>query len=139
MKKFAIIAISVMSICLSSYARNDVLEFSFSKAVNTPKAQGVLGTDIGYTFGGGHGQIILKGAVSNKKTNAFNKSDEEACNWALYSAIKSFQARARKEGGRKAINLVSFLDRKEYHDKSKFQCRVGTFTAAVVLKGDIAK
>src|SRR5262245_46580573 len=42
--------------------------------------------------------------TSNKKTNAANKSDQEACDIAFISAASALQQRARKEGGNAVIN-----------------------------------
>ena len=36
---------------------------------------------------------------TNKKTNAFNKSDLEACQWVFLSALKDFKQMAVRAGG----------------------------------------
>src|SRR5206468_2341739 len=45
--------------------------------------------------------------TSNKKTNAFNKSDQEACDVAFISAAAALQDRARREGGHAVVNIRS--------------------------------
>lgn len=140
MKKLAIVGISILALSVSSFARDDVKYFSISSAINTEKAKEVLDPSIKISFGSGsHGKFIVRGITSNKKTNAFRKSDEEACSWALLSALKSFQDRAVREGGTKVLNLVGYYKRKKYDSKTKFQCGAGNIMAGVTLKGDIAK
>ncbi|MDR2787141.1 MAG: excinuclease, partial [Candidatus Accumulibacter sp.] len=77
-------------------------------------------------------------AVSNKKTNAGNKTDEEACDWALRSVLISFQENAKKHGANAVIGLVSYYKRNEYASASKFECHAGTWVAGVALKGRAA-
>jgi len=76
---------------------------------------------------------------SNKKTNAFNKSDEEACQWAFFSAIKSLQERALKEGGNAVIDIKSNYRDREFVSATEFQCGAGAFIGGVALKGTVVK
>ncbi|MGB2553598.1 excinuclease ABC subunit A [Campylobacter sp. MOP51] len=139
MKKiFAGIAVLFLSLNLS--ARDDVLYFSINEVLKSPKAAEVLNKDIKLSFGSGtKGKILQKGLTSNKKTNAFNKSDKEACEWAFLSAIKTFQERAVKEGGTRVINLTGYYKKQPFDSKTQFQCGAGALMAGVTLKGDIAK
>jgi uncharacterized protein YbjQ (UPF0145 family) len=74
---------------------------------------------------------------TNKKTNAFNKSDEKACQWAFFSAIKSLQERALKEGGNAVINIKSNYKSREFSSPTEFQCGAGAIIAGVALKGTV--
>jgi hypothetical protein len=76
---------------------------------------------------------------TNKKTNAFNKSDEDACRWAFFSAIKSLQERALKEGGNAVIDIKSNYRDREFVSATEFQCGAGAFIGGVALKGTVAK
>jgi hypothetical protein len=76
---------------------------------------------------------------TNRKTNAFNKSDEEACRWAFFSAIKSLQERALKEGGNAVIDIKSNYRDREFVSATEFQCGAGAFIGGVALKGTVAK
>ncbi len=44
---------------------------------------------------------------TNKKTNAFNKSDEAACEWVMLSAMLSLHQRAQSIGTNAVINIKS--------------------------------
>ena len=83
--------------------------------------------------------VIQSGAITNKKTNAFNKSDEEACRWALQSALITLQDSAKKAGATAVTNIVSYYKRNEYKDAQQFECHAGAVIAGVALKADYAK
>ena len=138
MRKILTLAVSAI-FCSTLSARDDVLYFSLD-FLNSPKAKEVLNPNIKLSFGSGtKGGIIKSGLMANKKTNAFNKSDKEACQWAFLSAIKTFQERAVQEGGAKVVNLTGYYKKQPFDSKTQFQCGAGALMAGVTLKGDIAK
>ncbi|QKG29153.1 excinuclease ABC subunit A [Campylobacter sp. RM16187] len=137
-KFFTAIAILALGVGLS--ARDEVLYFSIDNLLTSPKAIRVLNPNIKFSFGSGSkGQILQKGLMANKKTNAFNKSDQEACEWAFLSALKTFQERAVREGGTKVINITGYYKKQPFDSKTQFQCGAGALMAGVTLRGDIAK
>ena len=139
MKKLLVLA-GVCALALNLSARDDVHHFSIEEALSSPKAKGVLDPNIKLSFGSGtKGNIIKSGLTANKKTNAFNKSDKEACEWAFLSAVKTFQERAVQEGGTRVVNLTGYYKKQPFDSKTQFQCGAGALMAGVTLKGDIAK
>jgi len=124
-----------------SYARDSVAQFSVKDLLATGKAKSAL-TDIPLYFGNSKTPKVNEkyGEVtSNKKTNAFMKSDEEACQWAMLSALKSLQQRAQKEGMNAVINIQSYYKRHEFISETKFECGAGNVMAGVTLKGTLVK
>lgn len=77
--------------------------------------------------------------VSNKKTNAFNKSDEEACAWAALSALISFQESAKSHGANAVVDLVSYYKKDASASDTEYECHAGAMVAGVALKGSYAK
>lgn len=77
--------------------------------------------------------------VSNRKTNAFGKSDDKACNWAFLSAMVALEKRAQQMGANAVINIVSYYNRKVMASATEFECHAGAIIAGVVLKGDFVK
>lgn len=133
-------AIAILALGVSLNARDEVLYFSIDNLLTSPKAIRVLNPNIKFSFGSGSkGQILQKGLMANKKTNAFNKSDQEACEWAFLSALKTFQERAVREGGTKVINITGYYKKQPFDSKTQFQCGAGALMAGVTLRGDIAK
>lgn len=76
---------------------------------------------------------------SNKKTNAFNKTDKEACQWAFLSAVIALQERAVAEGGDAVINVTSNYKNQPYSSRTEFECGAGKFVAGATLKGQVVK
>ena len=76
---------------------------------------------------------------TNKKTNAFNKSDKEACDWVLLSALKQLQARALDIGGDAVIDIKSNYKNREFTSATEYQCGAGNVVAGVALKGAVVK
>lgn len=95
--------------------------------------------DIKLVFGKGGGNIVRKDVVANKKTNAFNKSDVEACHWVFLSALKSLLESAREAGATRIVNIVSYYKRNEFKSTTDYECHAGAIMAGVALKGDIAR
>ena len=77
--------------------------------------------------------------VTNKKTNASNKSDAEACRWAMLSALIELKERARKEGGDAIVNVVRYYKKREFDSDTLYECHAGAFIAGVALKGTVVK
>jgi len=77
--------------------------------------------------------------VSNKKTNAFNKSDAEACQWVALSVLKEFRRRAINEGGNAVINLHSYYKKNDLSDPTRYECHAGFVVGGVAFKGTVVK
>ena len=75
---------------------------------------------------------------SNKKTNAFNKSDQKACEWSFLSALLSFKQRAINEGGNAVIAMWSNYKSTRFDSDTQFECGAGAFVAGVTIKGTVA-
>jgi uncharacterized protein YbjQ (UPF0145 family) len=77
--------------------------------------------------------------TTNKKTNAANKSDEEACEIAFLSAVIELQQRARKEGGNAVVNIQSVYRNANVDSETQYLCGAGAFVAGVALSGTVVK
>lgn len=133
--------LSLAAVSVAACAPRDTTHYySIQEALNSPQAKEVVDPTIKLYFAqSAPGAVLVKGAVTNPKTNALNKSDEKACQWAFLSAVKRFQERAKSEGGTKVGNLVSYYKKKEYSSTTKYECHAGRTIAGVALKGDIVK
>jgi hypothetical protein len=122
------------------FARDDKNMYSIDDAMNTSGAKEKL--NMGYTFKFGdqtHGKIVSDHGnfMSNKKTNAFGKSDEQACQWAFLSAMVSFQDRITSEGGNAVVNIRSYYRKNEVSSATEYECGTGAIMAGVTFKGDV--
>ncbi|OZB05350.1 MAG: excinuclease ABC subunit A, partial [Idiomarina sp. 34-48-12] len=75
----------------------------------------------------------------NRKTNAFNKTDIEACEWVMLSALKALQESAKKNGYDAVASIKSNYQHNEFASNSEFQCGAGTFIAGAALKADLIR
>ncbi|MCL2872536.1 MAG: excinuclease ATPase subunit [Betaproteobacteria bacterium] len=137
-------AFVALSLCVpAAQARDTVHHLSVKDAIEMGKAKDVLDGEIQFYFGDqSHPAVatpLTKGVVTNKKTNAVGKSDEEACNWAMLTALKQMQERAHSEGGNAVINIESYFKRKSFKSNTEFECHAGGIMADVALKGDVVK
>jgi uncharacterized protein YbjQ (UPF0145 family) len=126
----------------SAMARNDVADFSIADIMSQEQGKEALGNDVRFYFGDQrHGRILKSwGEVStNKKTNAFLKSDQEACNRAFLSAMITLKKRALKEGGNAVVKIKSNYNRKVTNSSTTFQCGAGNIMAGVSLLGTVVK
>jgi hypothetical protein len=126
----------------TSHARNEALRFSIEDALAQPGADSKLNSSIRLYFGDQELPAIerrLGTFTSNKKTNAFNKSDVEACNWAFLSAMRSLQERAVREGGNAVVNIRSYYGKSELSSTSDFECGAGTFVVGITMVGEVVK
>ncbi|MGX9418178.1 excinuclease [Vibrio sp. RC27] len=141
MRKFVILALSALMLLSSNaFARNDVKEYPLKAAMESANAEAKLGSDISFYFGDQrHGKIKQNFGEfkTNKKTNAFNKSDSEACNWAFLSAMITLKDRALKEGGNAVIEIKSNYKNNLVSSSETFQCGAGNVIAGVALTGKV--
>ena len=73
---------------------------------------------------------------TNKKTNAFNKTEKIACEWAFISAIKSLQEGARKNGSNAVVSIKSNYRNVEISSPTEYMCGSGNVISGVALKGE---
>lgn len=139
MKKSFLIAISV--ICITACARNEKVMMPIQESLTSERGREVVNPDIPLVFGKGSGRYkkTIGTYTSNKKTNAFAKSDKSACEWAFLSAIKSLQSRAESEGGKAVVNIKSYYKKNPYVSTTEYECHAGTAIAGVALRGTVVK
>ncbi|WGL15268.1 excinuclease ABC subunit A [Microbulbifer bruguierae] len=137
MKK-VILAVVLSVVALEASARESIQNFSLENAMQREDFKSRLGDDIKLYFGEtAHPEVTRKvGQVStSKKTNAFNKSDRVACEWALLSALISLQEQARQSGANAVVNIESNYKHNRYSSTNEFQCGAGNVIAGVALTG----
>ena len=126
-----------------SQARDTALYLPFDQVVTEAISTGKIDGSVKFYLAGntprGKVTVVSPGAVTNKKTNAFNKSDEVACEWVAQSAIISLHQAAKNAGANAVTNIVSFYKRNERKDAQTYECHAGAIMAGVALKGDLAK
>lgn len=121
-----------------AFARDTVHYFPVDVAMKSEP--GKVGDDIPLYFAGQTHPAVVKSFgefATNKKTNAFGKSDDVACQHVFLSAVIELQERARKEGGNAVINIRSNYKNEERASATEYTCGAGAVVAGVALKGDV--
>ncbi|MHA3736210.1 excinuclease [Pseudomonas sp. Eth.TT006] len=143
--RFAKLAIASLLLCALptvSQARDTQIFLPFDKAVAEATRSGKIDGSVKFYLAGttpaGKVTVVSSGAVTNKKTNAFNKSDQVACEWVVQSAIISLHQAAKNAGANAVTNIVSFYKSNERKDSQNYECHAGAIMAGVALKGDLA-
>ena len=139
---FVILMGSLLLVSSASYARDSVKGYSIAEVLDLEQSKAKLGDDIGFFFGDQlHGEILKEYGTfkTNKKTNAFGKSDIKACQWVFLSAMIALRDRAAQEGGNAVINIKSNYKNILTSSKDNFQCGAGNVVAGVALVGTVVE
>jgi uncharacterized protein YbjQ (UPF0145 family) len=121
-----------------AFARNTVSNYPIDAALASEP--GKVGGDIALYFSGQQHPGVsrtLGEFATNKKTNSFGRSDEQACQHAFLSAAMELQERARKQGGNAVINIESNYKNQVRESATEFTCGAGAVIAGVALKGEV--
>ena len=121
-----------------AFARDTVNNYPVDQALQSEP--GKVSEDIALYFAGQRHPSVVKTIgefATNKKTNAFGKSDLQACQHVFLSAVIELQERARKEGGNAVINIKSNYKNEVRESATEFTCGAGAVIAGVALKGDV--
>lgn len=136
------LAIGLLASAWPCHARDTQYLLPIAVAMEVKDAKDKLDGSIKFFFGDQPVPPVLAklgSDVSNRKTNAFGKSDEKACNWAFLSAMVALERRAHQLGANAVINIVSYYKKNIMASATEFECHAGALIAGVALKGDFVK
>ena len=140
MRNFLFLLMLSFVFCAEVQADDIKHSFSIQEALASKEYKGRLNKEIKFYFGTKPDQRIRKNLgnfVTNKKTNAFLKTDRKACEWVFLSALLSLQKQVVAKGGNAVINISSFYKKNEMSSETRFDCYVGLLMAGVALKGTV--
>lgn len=135
-------ALALAVVSGEALARDDISDYSLDEVFSLAQVKDTLGKSVRFYFGKqAHGEIEknLGETSTSRKTNAFNKTDKEACQWAFLSAMLALRDKAVRDGGNAIIDIQSnYRDRRVSSDTT-FQCGAGGFVAGVAFVGTVVK
>lgn len=137
-----ILTTTLLLVAPEAFSRDSKLMFSIQDAMQSADFQERLDPNIRLYFGTQNHprkSQSLGNFTTNKKTNAFGKSDGEACRWVFLSALLTLQERAKTEGGNAVVNIISYYKKEKNSSNSEFECHAGAIIAGVALNGDVVK
>lgn len=143
MRRFALIAATaLLAVASTAQARDTRIEQSLHELVNSAEARNVgIDGSVKFYLAGEKVSVVerLGEDVTNKKTNAANKSDAEACRWVALSALRALQDGAKSRGANAVVDIVSYYKKNEFKSTTNYECYAGAILAGVALKGTYAK
>ena len=126
-----------------SQARDTTLFLPFDQVVTEAISTGKIDGSVKFYLAGntpaGKASVVTPGMVTNNKTNAFNKTDYQACSWALQSALITLHQAAKNVGANAVTDIASYYKKNERKDPKTYECHAGAVIAGVALKGNLAK
>jgi uncharacterized protein YbjQ (UPF0145 family) len=137
-----LLTIGVLLTAPAVEARDTIYKLKIDEVLQNAEFKAKLGNDVRFYFGDKKMPGVQQNfgeIVTNKKTNSVGKPDEEACRWALLSALLALRERARKEGGNAVINIVSYYKKDAFSSATEYECHAGNIIVGVALKATIAK
>lgn len=131
-----IFCLAVLAFSLNA---EEIFNLSIKDALESEAAKKYILPNVKVEFASGYdGERIVVGATASRKQKGDMSEKVQKCQIAFLDAVNAFQRRNQREGGTKAVNIVSFLYSKEFSSKTEFQC-LYTNKFTVRLRGDIAK
>lgn len=142
MNRLLAVAAGVVLVIGVAYARDTRLKLPIKDAMETADYKAQTDSNIKFFFGA---QQYPKPAQSfgtyttNKKTNFFNKSDKEGCEWVFLSAALALQERARQLGGNAVVGIKSVYKGGDLSSETEYECGAGAIMGGVALQGEVVK
>jgi len=141
MKKLIAATLLAAVAAAPAFARNTAVTVTLESVLEMPEAKAKLDGSVRFFLAGAPTPKVIKKFgedTSNAKTNAFNKSAEEACRWNALSALIKLQDKAKKDGANAVIDIVSYREHEDFKSPTDLQCSDGAFLAGIALKGTYA-
>jgi hypothetical protein len=136
-----VLAITSSFLATSAVARDTFHDISVKTATESYQGRNPLLDVPFYMAGQKHPRIAddLGVIKSNKRTNAFNKSDEHACSISFQSSLIALQKRPRDMGGDAVVDIKSITRHNNLESATAFRCVAGNIVANVALTGRIVR
>lgn len=142
MKKLLVLGtFACLTVSGVAMARDTVLHLPLADVLAMPEAKEKLDPSIHIYLSGSKTPPTQKQfveVVTNRKTNAFNKTDEVACRWVALSALIELQEAAKRQGANAVMDVVSYYKKQPFTSATEYECHAGALIAGVALKGKVA-
>jgi hypothetical protein len=123
-------------------ARDTLQKLPLESALAKAQASGKLAPGVQLFFGSQKHptpSAKLGETRTNKKTNFFNKTDVEGCEWAFLSSMISLTTDAARRGGNAIVNIRSNYKNIPFSSETEYQCGAGNVTGGTAFIGDVVK
>ncbi len=83
------------------------------------------------------GKTMFQADSGHRRTNAFNKPEQEACDIAFLNAAITLQEQARRAGGNAVVDITSYFKDDRLDSATEYLCGAGFLMTAVGLRGTV--
>ena len=138
-----LIAVSLLALVAAApaFARNNSVTVTLESVLDMPEAKAKLDGSVKFYLAGAPTPKVIKKFgedTSNAKTNAFNKTPEEACRWNALTALLKLQEHAKRDGANAVVGLTSYREHVDFKSATEIECSDGAFMGGIALKGTYA-
>ncbi|HUC69037.1 MAG TPA: excinuclease ABC subunit A [Stellaceae bacterium] len=140
--RFLLAALLMLSVTFSAQARDTEYHLKIGDLLQSAEYKDKVGSDVAFYFGSQPTPAVAQsfGAfVTNRKTNSVGRPDEQACRWAMLSALVELRSRALKLGGNAVVGIESYYRKRGVPSESEYVCHAGAIIAGVALRGTVVK
>lgn len=137
-----LLAVVGIAVALPAEARDNLLDMSIEQALNTPEAKERLNKGIVFSFGDEVSVDVQESFGeyrTSKRTRAFNRDDQDACQWVFLTAMLELQKKAESLGADAVVNIRSNWKNEQTSSSTTFVCAKGGMIAGVALIGEFVK
>jgi hypothetical protein len=119
-------------------ARDDIQTYSLDLVRAHPDYAEKVG-DFRFEFGDKiQGQVIAT-TSAKRATNGINKKDQDACVWAMLSAMIALRNDALESNATSVQGIKSIVSGSVFSSSTEFQCKSGFTNSQVSLQGSLVK
>lgn len=140
--KHVLIALSLLALSSSPWARDTPYKLPFEEVLNSPLAKEKLDGSVKFFLKGqATPKVISKLGedMSNRKTNGVGNEDIEGCRHAALSVLIAFQEKAKTLGANAVIDMISYYKKVPFESATQYDCHAGATVIGVAMKGTYAK
>jgi uncharacterized protein YbjQ (UPF0145 family) len=135
-------AVALLLAAPAALARDVTLKLPLADVIAQGRASGQLDGSVSFHLEGASAPAVQQAfgaATVNHKTNALNKSDEDACRWVALGALVALQEAAKHRGANAVVGMASNYRNHRWPDATRYECHAGGILAGVAFVGTYAR
>ena len=139
LKIHGLVAAVLLVACVDASARTTIHHLDVAAIFNNPEYASRL-EGVSFYFGNTpypEPVKVIGERRTNQKTNAFNKTDIEACEWVMLSALLRMHSAAVNAGANAVVNIQSNFKNNLFVSDTQYSCGAGAIMAGVALIGTL--
>lgn len=137
---FFAFAVSLLSLAAPPAQADELGNYQIASVTARPDFASQVG-GVSFYFGDASHPAVARriedNVTTSLRTRKLGRSNEEACQWVMMSALIQLRDHALAVGGNAVVNIRSNWDNVETSSATEYRCATGFLMAGVALKGDV--